>query len=227
MKHPNLKRTARFSAVLLLLACLFTACGKKTGTLLSYRDGAFRSKNGSLAYLEAPPTYFALSALTAEPIATITDTGVSDIPLYEIEGVPTSAYLADISLVLYYAADSTLPTLRELGATKIALYQYSEARVSHQLMATLTEREAVADLVRRATEDEKIPAGEVSAEYNVRLELLFISESNAAFGIMLEYRKFPDDVNGHGTNFIYDRISASYTPVGDVLESYFIDDGES
>lgn len=73
----------------------------------------------------------------------------------------------------------------------------------------------------------KIPAGEISAEYEVRLELLFVSEDNAAFGIMLEYRKFPADVNGHGTNFIYDRVSATYTPVGDVLENYFLDGTET
>lgn len=220
-------RILRFAAVLCLAACLLASCGRKTGTVLTYWDGAFRSGNGKSAFLEAPPTYYALSALTDQPVATITGTGVSDIPLYEIENTPVSKYLADISLMLYYAESVSLPTLTELGATKIALYRYSETRVSRQLMSTLTNRGQVADLVRRAAEDTKIPAGEISAEYEVRLELLFVSEDNAAFGIMLEYRKFPADVNGHGTNFIYDRVSATYTPVGDVLENYFLDGTET
>ena len=222
MKRSLLRRLA---AILCLSACLLCACAGK-GTTLTYQDGAYRSRDGKTAYLEAPVTYYALSALTDKTAATINRTGVSDIPLYAIEGAEKSRYLTDGDLMLYYAEGTVLPTLAELGATKLTLYAYAENRTGRKPMATLTNPEQVADLVRRAAEDEKIPADSITAELYHRMELLFTADGNAAFGIMLEYRKFSVDIDGRGMNFIYDRITKTYTPVGDVLEDYFIGDGE-
>lgn len=216
----------RLAAILCLSACLLCACAG-SGTALTYGDGAYRSRDGKTAYLEAPVTYYALSALTDKTVATINRTGASDIPLYAIEGAEKSRYLTDGDLMLYYAEGTTLPTLAELGATKLTLYAYAENRTGRKPMATLTNQEQVADLVRRATEDEKIPAHSITAELYHRMELLFTAEGNTAFGIMLEYRKFSVDIDGHGMNFIYDRITRTYTPVGDVLENYFIGDEET
>lgn len=222
MKRSLLRR---LGAILCLFACLLCACAKN-GITLTYQDGAYRSRDGKTAYLEAPVTYYALSALTDQAAATIDRTGVSDILLYAIEGTEESRYLTDGDLMLYYAEGTALPTLAELGATKLTLYAYAENRTGRKPMATLTDQEQVADLVRRATEDEKIPADSITAELYHRMELLFTADGNTAFGIMLEYRKFSVDIDGHGMNFIYDRITKTYTPVGDVLEDYFIGDEE-
>ena len=221
MKPNALRRAA---AILCLSACLLLSACAKGGTVLTYRDGAFRSRDGKTAFLEAPVTYYALSALTGKAVATVDRAGVSSITLYAIEGAEKDRYLADGNLMLYYAEGTALPTLSELGATKLTLYSYAENRTGRKPTATLTDRGQVADLVRRATEDEKLPADSVTAEIYNRMELLFTAEGNAAFGIMLEYRKFSVDINGHGMNFIYDRITKTYTPVGDVLENYFIGD---
>ena len=77
------------------------------------------------------------------------------------------------------------------------------------------------------SEGDGISADAVMSDYNLRWELLFLSDPEAGFGIMLEYRKFSSDVNGHGTNFIYDRDLQRYFPVGDTLEQYFIGDEET
>lgn len=226
-KHPLSRLSAVLTVLLCLLPCLLNACGKKT-TVLTWRDGAYRSEDGKTAFLEAPVTYYALTALTDNTPATIRRSGVSDIPLYAIEGAPLSRYLADENLMLYYAEGTELPTLAELGATKIVLYQYSDTRVTRQLVSTLTNREQVADLVRRASaEEDRISADQVTAELYHRMELLFINEDSPAFGMMLEYRKFSVDIDGNGKNFLYDRISKTYIPVGDVLENYFIGDAET
>lgn len=226
-KHPLSRLAAALVALCCLLPCLLVSCSRKT-TVLTWRDGAYRSEDGKTAFLEAPVTYYALSALTDSSPVTIRRSGVSNVPLYTIEGAPLSRYLADENLMLYYAEGTELPTLADLGATKIVLYQYSDTRVTRQLMATLTNREQVDDLVRRASAGgDRISADRVTAELYHRMELLFINEDAPAFGIMLEYRKFSVDVEGQGKNFLYDRVSKTYIPVGDVLESYFIGDGET
>ncbi len=215
----------RILAVFLLLSCLLASCSGNKSIALTYSDGAYRNGNKT-AYLEAPVTYYALTALDESAYATIKRTGMDDILLYPIENVSTAEYLADANLNLYYAEGAELPTLATLGANKIALYQYSETRVARQLEATLTDATAVAALVRYATDEsiERLPASLVTAELYHRMELLFLNTSFSAFGIMLEYRKFSVDVSGMGKNFIYNRIDGTYTPVGDVLEDYFLAD---
>ena len=213
-----IRRLAAFAAVALLLPCLLIACSKNPPAL-TFSDGAFRSRDGKLAYVEAPATYYAIRLGDVQAVITRGELG--DIPLYTVVGYGND-YLADQDLKLYAAEGVTLPTLDRLGAVQITLYDYTENRIQHSPMATMTDTAKVADLVRIATEGEKISADAVAADYNVRRELLFLSDSEAGFGIMLEYRKFPSDVNGYGTNFIYDRDTKCYTPVGDTLERYFI-----
>lgn len=246
-------------ALLVLLSCLLGACSKQS-VALTYRDGAFRSANGKLAFREAPAIYYALSALTNDEIAVIRRDGMSDIPLYEIEHCSTARYLADASLFLYYAEGETLPTLAELGASRIALYQYSDNRVMRQLVSTLEDADRVSDLVGLAVDGVKIPAQKVTGELYHRMELLFLSNSYAGFGMMLEYRKLVEELAVYaplntdgsapdlypgvtptvetvageqvavwrlGTNFIYDSVAQTYTPVWDVLENYFIGDSET
>lgn len=246
-------------ALLVLLSCLLGACADRSVTL-SYRDGAFRSANGKLAFREAPAVYYALSALTESSIAVIQRDGMNDIPLYEIENCSTARYLADASLFLYYAEGEVLPTLAELGASRIALYQYSDNRVTRQLVSTLEDADQVTDLVRFATTGIKVPAEKVTGELYHRMELLFLSSAYTGFGMMLEYRKLAEELTVYaplnadgsapdlypgvtpsvetvageqvavwrlGTNFIYDSVEKTYTPVWDILETYFIGDSEA
>ena len=211
------KRLAALTIVSLLLPCLLAACAKKP-TVLTYSDGAFRSKDGKLAYVEAPVTYYAIRLGDVQAVISRGDT--EDVSLYSVVGCG-SDYLADADLNLYVAEGVTLPTLDKLGAVQAALYNYTGNRVHTVVGAVLKNEAQVADLVRIATEGEKISANEMPENYNVRLEVLFLTDPQAEIGIMLEYRKFPSDVNGHGNNFLYDRNTRCYTPVGDTLEQYF------
>lgn len=217
------KRLAALAIVALLLPCLLAACVKKP-TALTYSDGAFRSKDGKLAYAEAPVTYYAIRLGDVQ--AVISSGEAEDVSLYSVVGCG-SDYLADADLNLYVAEGVTLPTLDKLGAVQAALYNYTGNRVHTTVGAVLKNATQVADLVRIATEGEKISANEMPENYNVRLEVLFLTDPQAEIGIMLEYRKFPSDVNGHGTNFLYDRDTRCYTPVGDTLEQYFTADEET
>lgn len=223
-----MKKSLQFRALVLLclLSLLLGACKGKSGILLSYRDGAFRSKDGNTAFVAAPETYFAISALTDTVIATIDNASFDDTPLYAIENAEATSYLSDEYLMLYYAEGLTLPTLAELGVTKIALSQHSEDRVTRQLEATLTNGTYVADLVRRISEDERLPATLFPSEIYHRMDLLFVSERNTTLGILLEYRIFSSDVAGYGTQFVYDRETKTYVAVGNVLETYFLDGAE-
>ncbi|HBF15401.1 MAG TPA: hypothetical protein DDW30_06935 [Clostridiales bacterium] len=218
-----IRRLAALAVIPLLLPCLLVACAKNPPAL-TFSDGAFRSKDGKLAYVEAPDTYYAIRLGDVQAVITRGELG--DIPLYSVVGCDDEL-LADQDLKLYVAEGVALPTLDKLGAVQITLYDYTEERTYHRPMATLKETENVTDLVRLITEGEKISADAVTAEYSVRRELLFLSDPEACFGIMLEYRKFRSDVNGHGTNFVYDRDAQCYIPIGETLEQYFIGDEET
>lgn len=218
-----IQRLAALAVIPLLLPCLLIACAKNP-TALTFSDGAFRSKDGKLAYVEAPATYYAIRLGDVQAVITRGDLG--DIPLYSVVGCD-GQFLADQDLKLYAAEGVALPTLGQLGAVQVSLYTYTEERTYHRPIATLKETDKVADLVRLATEGDGISANAVMSDYNLRWELLFLSDPEAGFGIMLEYRKFSSDVNGHGTNFIYDRDLQRYFPVGDTLEQYFIGDEET
>lgn len=218
-----IRRLAALAVIPLLLPCLLIACAKNP-TALTFSDGAFRSKDGKLAYVEAPATYYAIRLGDVQAVITRGELG--DIPLYSVVGCD-GQFLADQDLKLYAAEGVALPTLGQLGAVQVSLYTYTEERTYHRPIATLKEADKVADLVRLATKGDGISADAVMSDYNLRWELLFLSDPETGFGIMLEYRKFSSDVNGHGTNFIYDRDLQRYFPVGDTLEQYFIGDEET
>lgn len=227
MKRIVTRAVALLSA-LLLLCCPLAAC--KSSVALTYRDGAYRSKDGKVAYVEAPAIYFALSALTDSPAAHISRKGLDDIPLYAINGISTEQYLASSDLMLYRAEEIELPTLAEFGANKLVLYEYSEERTTHQLMDTLEDRDKISALITLAYATEGISADSIEREQERlvhRIDVLFLSPDQSAFGIMLEYRILSSDVNGKGTQFLYDRTTRTYYPVGDLLESYFPDEEES
>lgn len=226
--RKTVTRTAVLLAALLCLCCPLVAC--KSSVALTYRDGAYRSKDGEVAYVEAPAIYFALSALTDSPAAHISRTGLDDIPLYAISGATTEQYLASSDLMLYRAEEIELPTLASFGATKLVLYEYSENRTTHQLMDTLDDRDKVSALITLAYATEGISADSIEREQERlvhRIDVLFLSPDESAFGIMLEYRILSSDVNGKGTQFLYDRTTRTYYPVGGLLESYFPDEEES
>lgn len=222
MKH-SIRYFTALTALLLALSCLLSACSDAP-TKLTESNGVFRNKSGSLAYVRARDSYYAITLGEAQAVITADD--ADNIPLYALIGA-ADGLLADQSLYVYKPENVELPTLKELGVTQITLYQYTDIRTNHRPMAVLKSAEEVADLVRLATEGEKIPVSTVREDYNVRLELLFLSDSEQGLGIMLEYRKFPTDVNGYGTNFLYDTDALCYIPVGDTLEQYFIGDEEA
>lgn len=243
-----------------LAVCLLTlalpACAEK-GTPLSWKDGAFRSADGKLAYLEAPSTFWALSALTDRTVARISRTGMEDIPLYEIDGLDPALYLADRNLTLYVAEGVGLPTVSGMSPTQATLYNYTESRVNRTPVAVLEIREQVADLAARFDSGAKIPSEKITQELYNRMEVLFLSDSFPGIGRMLEYRMYSEDVTVYeplnpdgtapdtypgltaqietvageevavwhlGMKFLYDRDTKTYTPVGEVLEEYFIGD---
>lgn len=254
-----MKKTIRGIGVLLvacLLVLVLPACSKKA-VALSWRDGAFRSADGQTAFLEAPYTFWALSALTGSAVARITGTGTEDILLYAIEGLDPGRYLADRNLTLYYAEGVTLPSVSEMSPTQATLYNYTESRVNRSPVAVLENREQVADLAARFDSGAKIPGEKITQELYNRMEVLFFSVASPGIGRMLEYRMYEEDVavyeplNADGTapdtypgltpqietvagetvavwhlgkKFLYDRGTKTYTPIGEVLEEYFIGD---
>lgn len=223
MTRP-VKQLSALTAVLLLLSCLLGACSKSPEKLTEI-DGVLRSKDGKIAVVKAPDSYYAIRLGDMQAI--ITADGTDGVLLYSVIGDPDGNYLADQNLSVYRKEGTNLPTLTELDAVQITLYEYTDSRIGHTPLAALKDPEKVADLVRLATGDKTIPASEIRQDYTLRLELLFLADPNAGIGIMLEYRKFPSDIDGYGTNFIYDTDALCYIPVGDTLERYFIDEEET
>ena len=101
-----IRRLAALAVIPLLLPCLLIACAKNP-TALTFSDGAFRSKDGKLAYVEAPATYYAIRLGDVQAVITRGDLG--DIPLYSVVGCD-GQFLADQDLKLYAAEGVALPT---------------------------------------------------------------------------------------------------------------------
>lgn len=217
MKH-SAGHLAALTALLLLLSCLLSACSGSP-TKLTESNGVYRNKKGDLAVVRAAESYYAIRP-GDDVQAVITADGADGIPLYTVSGASDDLF-ADQDLYVYIREGAELPTLKELGATQVTLYQYTDIRTSHHPVSALKDEEKVKDLVRLATEGETIPAREVRQDFELRCEILFLADGSSGIGIMLEYREFPSDVNGYGTNFIYDTDALCYIPVGDALNRYF------
>lgn len=216
MKHSN-RSFAAPAAFLLALVCLLSACSGSPKKLTE-TNGVYRSKSGDMAFVRAPDSYYAVRLGDVQAI--ITADGADSISLYTVVGGP-DGLLADQSLYVYSPEGAELPTLKNLGATQVSLYQYTDNRIAHHPVSALKDAEKVNDLVRLATGSETIPAREVRQDYELRCEVLFLADGSAGIGIMLEYREFPSDVNGYGTNFLYDTDALCYIPVGDTMDRYF------
>ena len=216
------------AALLLVLASVLLVFKARTPRL-TLEDGAYRTSR-SVAYLEAPSLYRASSILNNEAVY-LAKGGVPDsFPLYAIENANSKQWLADENYTLFYNESTKLPTLAEMNPYAISLCWMVNGTAQERARLDQTHSEQVDELVRLLTEGPSYPKGTLLLTEHDSVELLFHSEEYPEFYYVLQYWKFKTPfVYSDGeqtvtieTGVVYDRYNGRFYPIGDVLETYFI-----
>lgn len=243
-------RKIRTFALLLALAALLTACS--AGAMeLKFENGALRDEKNEVAFLTAPFNYKAVAVDPDRQVAIIKTSKGADVPLYAVEGMDRTKWLAKEDYTLYYSADVKLPTLSEMQVTYVAVSRVSSAALE---TGRLESKAEIDDLVETYEQGTTIPRDKVTATPSARFELLFFSDTYAGISYSLEYWKFDsevvvyaaltesgeipslypginasiEEISGErvavfrlGKGLIYDRVQNCVYAVGSVVEDYF------
>lgn len=143
---------AALLCVVLILACLLTACKEPT---LKNEDGGFRNPQTGVSYYPTSPNYFAKPANDTVYARIKVEGGGEDILLYEIDGINPEHYLADTGHSVYAAAGKELPELYDLPCVRVGIY---DTQVSSN-DGNITDANAILTL-------KKVPQNEVSVDLN-------------------------------------------------------------
>lgn len=250
MKRFGIGRRVIAGALLLITLLLAVAC-KGGAAELSYKEGAYRSEDGTKTYRQAPLCYKAVSVLDDEVVAVIKFSKGDDMPLYAIEGMDPSLWLANENYEVYCGEGALLPSLREMKVSYITCSELSSVAIE---MGRIEGAAEIADLVDIYEKGTTIPSKKVTATPTARYEILFFSSLYPGLTYSMEYRKYsaevtfatrlnedgslPDTYPGlnatveelageqvavyHlGDGLLYDRTNDRYYAIGDLLEGYF------
>ena len=129
--------------LMLAISLAFSSCSSVT--VMESENGMYVNPDTGVSYHAAPANYESKAVNKAELVACLGSADMEEAYLYAIDGASSMQFLTTIYNDVFYADGITLPTLREMNATRVlftqtkvltaSLVQIEEADILSQLVA--------------------------------------------------------------------------------------------
>ncbi len=210
-------RKLTLAALALLLCTLpLSACGKSP-TLKQSDKGLYDDQN-DITYYHASTVYEA-TAREKKEYGTLEVTKDLSYKLYAIPDVDPKEMLATEENNILYASTMTLPTVSEMGATK--LYICMDASTNAHVIHTIHDPEVIAALANayENAPDIENPGYTPTRTFRVRFE----SPDYPGFYYTVSYLEFSADIEindvSYGRYFFQSQFDGVFAPVDDTIHN--------
>lgn len=203
MLRNTIKKTLVILLSVLLVALCFSSCGAKIK--LEFEKGNIVGNN-DVVYSPVPLAYKPRTYINDDKYAKLDHPIYGKTNLYEVEGTNGEFLYCPADDVLYKTASAILPSLEMMAPTSLLISTNGNKELS---LATLTDKETVAQLASLIIGGELNAVGENHLKASNTYKLSFISEKYPHIVYSVSYLEYSD-----GSFRIYDRDLMMYFEVG-------------
>ena len=188
-----MKKTVVCLLALALAAVLsFSSCSSVT--VMESKDGMYVNPDTGISYHAAPANYESKAVNKAELVASLGSADMEETYLYAIDGVTTRQFLTTIYNDVFYADGIALPTLKEMGASRVL---FTQTKVLTASLVQIEEADVLSKLVAAyggVGFDSELMIFEDDCYRKLDFRLKFESETYSSIYYTLDYYSYSKEI---------------------------------